>query len=166
MRFHIEIQIADDDLLLVRVRIEPGVGAADLLDPLEVDRPLGTRQLPFSDELEIGAADLKGQSATRIVVVGALLDVRLEEVAADGYFLRGAAIARNFGMNDFLFVGHLFALGDGSNGDLLSAIEHAFRARAPLSGIRPTPRYSAGRSRWSTRFRQGSPSHGRRPRSR
>jgi hypothetical protein len=89
-RFHIEIQIAYDDLLLVRVRLEPGVGAADLLDPLEVDGPFGTWQFPLGDELEIGTADLQGQSATRIVVVGALLDVRLEEVAADGYFLRGA----------------------------------------------------------------------------
>ena len=41
--FHVEIQIADDDFLLVRVRSEPCVGAADLLHPLEVDSPFGTR---------------------------------------------------------------------------------------------------------------------------
>jgi len=116
-RFHIEIQIADDDLLLVRVRIEPGVGTADLPDPLEIDRPFGAWQLPLGDQLDIGAPDLQSQRAARIIVVGALLDIRLEEVAADGYFLRGAAIARNFGMHDFLFVGHLFALVDGSDGD-------------------------------------------------
>ena len=40
-----------------------------------------------------------------------------------------SAIARDFGMNDFLFVRYLFALGDGSNCDLLSAIEHRFQNR-------------------------------------
>ena len=32
----------------------------------------------------------------------------------------------DLGVNEFLFVGYLFALRDGSNGDFLSAIEHCF----------------------------------------
>ena len=70
----------------------------------------GFGSLPFGDQLEVGAADFERQRAAGVVVVGALLDVALVEVAGDGDFLRRAAVAGNLGVDDLLLPGTVSAL--------------------------------------------------------
>src|SRR5262249_50051950 len=139
--FHVEVQIADDGLLFFRMGVEPRVRSADLLDPLEIDRALRTRQLAFGDQLQIRTAYFESEGTARVVVISPLLDVSLEQVSADSDFLRGAAVARNLGMNDLLLVRNAFAFGNGADHYFLAAIERRFqisrrfRRKSPGCGV-------------------------------
>ena len=67
----------------------------------------GFGSLPFGDQLQVRAADFERQRAAGVVVVGALLDVALVEVTADGDFLRRAAVAGDLGVDDLHLAGDL-----------------------------------------------------------
>jgi hypothetical protein len=133
-RLHVEVQCADDVLRLFGVRVQERVRAGDFRNPLEIDGALGAGKLSFRDQLEIRAADLDGEGASGIVVVRALLDEALIQMAADGDFLRRAAVAGDLGMDVFEFVRHVDALGDRTDGDLVTAKQH--RREVVLHGWR------------------------------
>ena len=69
----------------------------------------GLRQLPFLDQFDVCATDFHRQRAAGVVVVGALLDVALEQVAADGDFLRRTAVAGISACTSLLLVRRLLA---------------------------------------------------------
>ena len=94
----------------------------------------GRGSFPSLISFMIRAADLERQRAAGVVVVGALLDDALVEVAADRDFLRRAAVAGNLGV-------HVSPSGVGTCALLTierivtvwPRVQHALAARGDLS---------------------------------
>src|SRR5262245_43573682 len=103
------------------MRGEPGVDPTDLGHPPEMDRVARLRQLPFLYELDVRASDFERQGAAGVVVVRALLQIPLVEVARHDHVLRGRWIARDRRVDDFELAGKRLGLDARTNGDFFAA---------------------------------------------
>ena len=109
-----------------------------------MNRVSGLRQLPFGDEFDVGAADFERQRAAGVVVVGALLEIALVEVARDDDVLRRRGIAGDGRVDDFKLAGKRLGLDAGPNRDGLAAGEPADQLPAHARRHGPTEARRSG----------------------
>lgn len=120
---HVEVQVCNQRLLDVRVRVQPGVRADDFRHPEEMYRPLRPGQFPLVDQPKIGPPHFQNGGAARRVVVRPLLDIALVQVGRIDDRLFRRAVARYRGVDRLDFARELFRLDDGLDPDRLPPVD-------------------------------------------
>src|SRR5262249_9501422 len=102
----------------------------------EMDGPLRLRQLSFGDELDVRATDLERQRAAGVVVVGALLEISLEQMPRNHDVLVRRAVSLDGRVDGLELARQRLGLDHRSQRELLAArkprdqlVTHAWRNR-------------------------------------